>query len=192
QAMFDRVFHQGLQHHRWEDGRFQTFRNVHYWLQAPFHSHRHDLQEGAAKIDLLAQCGTPAFAHLRHGGAQAADQALLHLGGARGNGLDKLVDAGQCIEEEVRLDLRLQRFHARFEHAPLELFSLGSSGGLGGDPFRSALAARHHLDDDGDDDEQEYWSGCLNIAASTSSRNETSSSAFHEIAASQSKKDHHV
>src|SRR5207302_9506246 len=41
-------------------------------------------------------------------------------------------------------------------------------------------------------DEQEYWSGCLNIAASTSSRNETSSSAFHEIAASQSKKDHHV
>src|SRR5207302_10614025 len=34
--------------------------------------------------------------------------------------------------------------------------------------------------------------GCLNIAASTRPRNETSSSAFHEIAASQSKKDHHV
>src|ERR1700681_1785895 len=28
QAMFDGVFHQGLQHHRWEDRRFQVFRNA--------------------------------------------------------------------------------------------------------------------------------------------------------------------
>src|SRR6185369_17858413 len=32
QAMLDRVFHQGLQHHRREDGRFQAFRHAHYRL----------------------------------------------------------------------------------------------------------------------------------------------------------------
>ena len=34
--------------------------------KAAFHSHRHDFQEGTAKIDLLTQRGSAAFAHLRH------------------------------------------------------------------------------------------------------------------------------
>src|SRR5439155_5768142 len=136
QAMFDGVFHQGLQHHRWEHRRFQAFRNAHYRLQASFHSPRHAFHERAAKIDLLSQCGSATFAHLRHGRAQVANQALLHLGGARRVGLDKLVDARQGIEEEMRLDLGLQRFHARFQHGALELFGCGAMGGFVGGQFR--------------------------------------------------------
>ena len=68
------------------------------------------------------------------------------------------------IEEEMRLDLRLQRFHARFEHRALELLGFGPLGGLVGGQLRPALAARHHLDDEGGDDEQKAsaWeaSGC--------------------------------
>src|SRR5882672_3778514 len=161
QAMLDGVFHQSLQHHRREDRRFQAFRNTHDRLQASFHSHTHDFQKGAAKLDLLTQRGPAAFAHLRHGGAQVADQALLHPGGARRVGLDELVDARQCIEEKVWLDLGLQRSHARFQHGTLELFGFGPLGGLAGRQFRSALAARHHLDDEGGDDEEEDRGGML-------------------------------
>jgi hypothetical protein len=66
---------------------------------------------------------------------------------ARGIGLDELVDAAQCIEEEMRLDLGLQRFHARFHHSALELLGLGPLGGLGRGQLGSALPARHDLDD---------------------------------------------
>ena len=78
----------------------------------------------------------------------------MHLGGARRVGLDKLVDAGQRIEEEMRLDLGLQRFHARFQHGALELLGFRPLGGLVGGQFRSTLAARHHLDDEGGDDDE--------------------------------------
>src|ERR1700674_4217662 len=165
QPMLDGVFHQGLQHHRWEDRRFQAFRNTHYRLQPSFHSHRHDFQEGAAKIDLLTERRSASLAHLRHGRAQVADQALLHLGGARRVSLDKLVDARQRIEEEMRLDLGLQRFQARFQHGALELFGFGPLGGLVGGQFRSALAARNRLDDEGGDDQREYRIGLLEYAA---------------------------
>src|SRR2546425_2886335 len=77
QAMSDGVFHQRLQHHRWEDRRFQAFRNTHYRLQASFHSHRHDFQERAAQIDLLTQSGSVTVAHLRHARPEAPTQALL-------------------------------------------------------------------------------------------------------------------
>ena len=56
------------------------------------------------------------------------------------------------IEEEMRLDLGLQRLHARFQHGALELFGFGPLGGLACRQFRSALAARHDLDDEGGDD----------------------------------------
>ena len=124
----------------------------------------HDFQKGAAEIDLLTQRGPAAVAHLRHGRAQVADEALLHPGCARRVGLDELVDAGQRIEEEMRLDLRLQRLHARFQHGALELFGFGALGGLVGGQLRSALAARHHLDDEGGDDEQEDRVGVLEYA----------------------------
>src|SRR6266542_1394525 len=165
QPVLDGVFHQGLQHHRGEDRRFQAFRNTHHRLQASFHSHRHDFQEGAAKIDLLTQRGSATLAHLRHGRAQVADEALLHLGGARRVGLDKLVDARQGIEEEMRLDLGLQRFHARFQHGALELFGCRAMGGFVGGQFRSALAARHHLDDEGGDDEHKSQDRNLEYAS---------------------------
>src|SRR5450631_2002668 len=164
EAMFYRVFHQGLQHHRWEDRRFQAFRNNDHRLQPSFHSHRHDFQEGAGQIDLLTERRPAAFAHLRHGRAQVADQALLHLRGARRVGLDELVDAGQGVEQEMRLDLGLQRFHARFQHGALELFGFRPLGGLVGGHFRSAFAACHHLDDEGGDDEQKGQGGELEYA----------------------------
>src|SRR6266700_3772579 len=164
QAMFDGVFHQGLQHHRWEDRRFQAFRNIHDHLQAVFHSHRHDFHKGAGQIDLLTQRGAATVAHLRHGRAQVANQALLHPGGARRVGLDELVDAGQGVEEEMRLDLGLQRLHARFQRGALELFGFGPLGGVAGGPFRPALAARHHLDDEGGDDEHKSQNRNLQYA----------------------------
>jgi hypothetical protein len=85
----------------------------------------------------------------------------LHLGSARGVALDKLVDARQGIEEEVRLDLGLQRFHARFQHGAFELFGFGPLGGLVSCQFRSALPARYHLDDKGGDNEQEERGGTV-------------------------------
>ncbi len=61
----------------------------------------------------------------------------------------------QRVEQEMRLDLRLQRFHPRFQHGALELLGLGALGRLAGRQLRPALAARHDLDDEGGDDEQE-------------------------------------
>jgi hypothetical protein len=55
----------------------------------------------------------------------------------------------------VRLDLGLQRFHARFQHSALELLGLGPLGGLAGRHICAALAAGHHLDDDAGHDEKE-------------------------------------
>ena len=163
--MFDRVFHKGLQHHRGKDRRFQTFRHDHHRLQASFHSDRHDFQEGAAKVDLLTQRGPATFAHLRHSRAQVADQALLHLGSARRVGLDKLVDAGQGIEKEMRLDLSLQRLHPRFYHGALELLGFRTPGRVAGCQFRFALAARYHLDDERGNDEKHSQGGMLEYAA---------------------------
>ena len=69
------------------------------------------------------------------------------------------------IEEEMRLDLGLQRFHARFQHGALELLGFGPLRGLAGFPFRPALAARHHLDDEGSDDEHHRRDGAVEYAA---------------------------
>ena len=41
----------------------------------------------------------------------------------------------------MRLDLGLQRLHARFEHRALELLGIGALGGLVGGQLRLALAA---------------------------------------------------
>jgi hypothetical protein len=73
----------------------------------------------------------------------------------------------------MRLDLGLQRFHARFEHRALELFGLGLLGGLVRSHFRSALAARHHLDDErGDDQQEEPIGGFSNAVADRTDRAE--------------------
>jgi hypothetical protein len=131
QAMLDRILHQSLQHHRREQRRLQALRHRNDGLEAPFHANGHDLEEGAREVHLLAKRGPAALAHLRHGGAQVADEALLHLRGARRVGQDELVDARQGVEQEMRLDLRLQRFHARLHHGPLELLGFRALGRLG-------------------------------------------------------------
>jgi hypothetical protein len=79
EAMLDRVFDERLQHHRREYRGFQSVRNIEDPLHASLHPHAHDLEERAGKIDLLTERGPPAFAHLRHGRSQVADQAALHL-----------------------------------------------------------------------------------------------------------------
>ena len=58
----------------------------------------------------------------------------------------------------MRLDLRLQRFHARFEHRALELLGLGALRRLARGQLRAALAARDDLDDERGDDDQKKLS----------------------------------
>jgi hypothetical protein len=62
-------------------------------VQPLLHPHAHDFEVSRAQIDLLAERGPAAVAHLRHRRAQVADQALLHFRGTRRIGLDELVDA---------------------------------------------------------------------------------------------------
>ena len=73
----------------------------------------------------------------------------------------------------MRLDLRLQRFHARFQHRALELLGFRPLRGFVGSQLRPALAARHHLDDDSDATISiKTGSGCLNMPASISPRSD--------------------
>ena len=164
QAVLDRVLHERLQHHRRKYRGPQALRHVDRGLEAFLHAHRHDLQERAREIDLLAERRPATLAHLRHRRAQVADEALLHPGRARGIGADQLVDACERVEQEMRLDLRLQRLHPRLERRPLELLGLGAMRGLPRRELRSALAAGHDLDDDRDDDEQEERLGVVQDA----------------------------
>ena len=48
---------------------------------------------------------------------------------AGGVGLDQVLHVGERVEEEVRLDLRLQELQPRLEHVLLELVALGLGAG---------------------------------------------------------------
>ena len=155
ETVLDRVLDQRLQHHRREHRRFQAFGDVDDRSQALLHSNGHDFQERARQVQLLTERGPAAFAHLRHRRAQVADQALLHLRRALRVGLDQLVDARQRVEQEMRLDLRLQCFHPRFQHGALELLGFRAFGRFAGGKFGPALAARDDLDDERRDDQHQ-------------------------------------
>ena len=94
----------------------------------------------------------------------------------------ELVDARQRVEEEVRLDLRLQRLHPRFQKAALELLGVRPQDGLARGKFRASLAPRHDLDNDrGDDEEERSGVGSFNMPPPRiMASNRTSSSAFQE------------
>ena len=130
EAVLDRVLDQRLDHHRRELGREQAVGHVDARLQAVFHAHLEDLEVGPDHRHLAAQVvrRRVRIAHRRHRGPQQRDQVLLHLAGARRIGLDQVIDRGQRVEQEVRLDLRLHRRHARLDDLALELFRLGRLG----------------------------------------------------------------
>jgi hypothetical protein len=103
--------------------------------QALFHADLQDLDVGPHHGQLAAQVARAAVgrvAHRRHAGTQQRDQVLLHLAGAGRVGLDEVIYRGQRVEQEVRLDLRLHRGHAGFDHLAAQLLGLGRLGGLGG------------------------------------------------------------
>jgi hypothetical protein len=128
--VLDRVLDQRLDHHRRELGRQQPFGHRDVDLQAVFHPHLQDLEVGPDHRHLAAEVvrGRMSLAHRRHRGAQQRDQVLLHLARALRVGLDQVVDRGQRVEQEVRLDLRLHRRHARFDDLALERLGLGDLG----------------------------------------------------------------
>jgi hypothetical protein len=91
----------------------------------------------------------------------------------------------------MRLDLGLQRLHARFEHGALELFGFGPvassavSSALRLPPATALMMKEATMS-------AKTGLGCLNMPPRIRASNETSSNFFHDTAASQSKKRHHI
>src|SRR5437764_670444 len=76
-------------------------------LQAIGHAHAHELEVGAHELELLAERGG-GLVQARHRGAKVCDEAVedvARLGRLRD---DELAHVGERVEEEMRLDLRLQ------------------------------------------------------------------------------------
>ena len=105
------VFHQRQQRHGREALCGQLGRYGDVPLQPVRHAHLHQLQVGTHQHQFIGQRGL-AFVQARHGGAQVGDQALEHVGGAWRIAFHQRLHVGQGVEEEVRLDLRLQQRQA--------------------------------------------------------------------------------
>jgi len=156
ETVLDRVLDQRLQHHGWEHRRFQAFGDVDDRSQALIHSNGHYFQERARQVQLLTECRPTAFAHLRHRRAQVADQALLHFRRPLGVGLDQLINARERVEQEMRLDLRLQCFHPCFDDRALELLGFRAFRRFAGGKLGPTLAAGDDLDDERRDDQHQH------------------------------------
>jgi hypothetical protein len=114
--------------------------------QAFFHAHLQQVEVGLDHVELAAEVGGQVgVAHLRNHGAQVLDQGALHGRGARRIGLDQVLDRGQGVEQEVRLDLGLHRLHPGFGQLALHRFALGDGGGALHLGFGALLAAHQGL-----------------------------------------------
>ena len=102
-------------------------------LQAVFHAHLQDLEVGPDHRHLAAEVARPPASASRIVGIDARSSAIRFfcIWLARGGSVSiRWSIDGQRVEQEVRLDLRLHRRHARLDHLALELLGLGGLGGL--------------------------------------------------------------
>jgi hypothetical protein len=130
EAVLDGVLDHRLQHHRREGRAAQALGHAQAHVEAFFHAHLEQVEIGAGHVEFASEVAAQVgVAHLRDHRAQVLDQAALHGRGARRVGLDQVLDRGQGIEQEVRLDLGLHRLHPRFRHLALHRFALGRRGG---------------------------------------------------------------
>ena len=82
-------------------------------LEAVFHPDLDDPHVGVDQVDLVAE-RVPAVAEPRERRAQVLDERLEHRLRARRVGVHERDHVGQGVEQEVRLDLRLQQAQLRF------------------------------------------------------------------------------
>ncbi|MNV45665.1 hypothetical protein D3C71_1374700 [compost metagenome] len=106
--MLDRVFHQGLQRHRWQRQRQQHGRHVHLQRQPRAHADLEDFKVGLGALQLHAQ-GGHRLVHARQRASQVLDQVPEHLVGARRIGAGEHLRIGQRVVQEVRLHLGMQQ-----------------------------------------------------------------------------------
>ena len=92
-------------------------------LEPVGHPHSHELEIGAHELELLAE-RRRGLVHARHGRAQIRDQAREHLRRLRRARVDERLHVRERVEQEMRLDLRLQEAQPRLERVAFELAAL--------------------------------------------------------------------
>ena len=127
--MLDRVLDQGREHHRRNAGAQQRLWHVDQALEARAHSDLLYAEVSRDELDFVGETGV-VVAHPRQCSAQIACKLREHGAPCAGIALAEAAHVGQGIEEEMRLDLRLQEAQPRlelllFERRALQLRSVG-------------------------------------------------------------------
>ena len=119
-AMADGVLHQRLQDQMGHACIQRLWRDVHHDRQPVLQARLLDLEVGLEKGELLAQRHLLRLLVLE-GGAQEVAEAGDHSPGGLRFGGDERRDRVQRVEEEVRLQLHLERLQPRLGEAPRQL-----------------------------------------------------------------------
>ena len=99
-------------------------------LQPVRHAHLHQFEVGTHQRGFALQARR-AFAPItqeRHRRAQVGDEALQHRRGARRAALHQRLHVGQCVEQEVRLDLLPQKREPGIGRLTLERLAFKREG----------------------------------------------------------------
>src|SRR5207253_3896890 len=119
-AVLDRILDQRANHQRRNPRVGERFGNVDLQPQPRAHADLEDGEKGARERDLLAEAAIlPARA--RSGDTQALTQAAQQLATSFGLFLVEAFHARERVEQEVRLDLRLQQLQARLDPLALDV-----------------------------------------------------------------------
>ena len=87
------------------------------------HPHLHHLEVSPHQVDLLPH-GRRWVVEARHRRPQVRDQAPQHRRGLRGPGVHQRLNVGECVEQEVWFDLRLQQSQTGVDRLALQLAAL--------------------------------------------------------------------
>src|SRR5439155_1202334 len=118
-AVLDRVLDQGREHHRRNASLEQRRRHVDRALQPRAHADLLHAQESANELDLVGERSV-VVAHPRQRRAQVPGELREHGAPRAGVALAEAPYIGEGIEQEMRLDLRLQEAQPRLELLLLE------------------------------------------------------------------------
>ena len=122
-AVAHRVLDQRQQRHRREAQAAEFGRQVHEEVQSVRHAQVHQFEVGAHQGQFVRQRGGVAL-QARHRGAQVGDQAAQHRRRLRRAGFHQRPDIGQGVEQEMRLDLRLQQPQPGVQRLAFQLAAL--------------------------------------------------------------------
>jgi hypothetical protein len=119
-AVHDRVFDERLQQHRRDARLRERLRQLERVLQPAAHPYRLHVEIAAQEPEFLLERAA-LLARSGERCAQVAVQVREHDARALRVGLDQRIEVRERVEQEMRLDLRLQQLQLRLDRVALDL-----------------------------------------------------------------------